>query len=398
MPSDLNDPTGYRYIDAIKLPAVAADCLGASVPVGVHVFPPGRTRKFKCRMPLFLDDPDGVGLFSPFKEDTIHCPPIFVATARNAKVVGFRTILTENGLFFNDDSTVNARGRREFLKEFAMPDPLNEETGMRVGKAADRFTLSPGGRSVECVSGTTVLLSSAEPSNYGSWLFRVVPKLATLERIRLSPTPRYLVWAGLPSFLEYLAFMGIAEDRVIQLYPEDKIYHLECVIVPSVRNNQAFLDAESVALFRRLRERFGGPRQSGRKIYVSRLQQSQQGSSRVMLNEAELVERLIAHDFRIVYPERLSVAEQILEFSSAELVVGPSGSGMFNVVFCHPGTKVIDIESEPHWIHAHRSLFSSCDLRYGIFVGKAVSRNFSAHHQPWKVNIKALIARIQTLL
>jgi capsular polysaccharide biosynthesis protein len=117
-----------------------------------------------------------------------------------------------------------------------------------------------------------------------------------------------------------------------------------------------------------------------------------------MLNEAELVERLIAHDFRIVYPERLSVAEQILEFSSAELVVGPSGSGMFNVVFCHPGTKVIDIESEPHWIHAHRSLFSSCDLRYGIFVGKAVSRNFSAHHQPWKVNIKALIARIQTLL
>ena len=115
-----------------------------------------------------------------------------------------------------------------------------------------------------------------------------------------------------------------------------------------------------------------------------------------MLNEPELQERLIDLGFRIVSPETLSVVEQIREFSSAEMVVGPSGSGMFNVVFCHPGTKVIDIESEPHWIHAHRCLFASCRLRYGIFVGSAMDRRFEVHHQQWKVNIDALISQIQS--
>ena len=113
-----------------------------------------------------------------------------------------------------------------------------------------------------------------------------------------------------------------------------------------------------------------------------------------MLNEPELVARLTDLGFRIIEPETLSVTDQILAFSSAEMVVGPSGSGMFNVAFCHPGTKVIDIESEPHWIHAHRSLFASCSLRYGIFVGNALERTFEVHHQPWKVNIDALISQI----
>ena len=114
-----------------------------------------------------------------------------------------------------------------------------------------------------------------------------------------------------------------------------------------------------------------------------------------MLNEAELVERLASLNFRIIAPETLPAAEQILTFSSAEMVVGPSGSGMSNVVFCHPETKIIGIESEPHWIHAHRSLFASCGLPFGIFVGKGVDRDFRKHHKPWRVNIDALISKIE---
>jgi hypothetical protein len=70
---------------------------------------------------------------------------------------------------------------------------------------------------------------------------------------------------------------------------------------------------------------------------------------------------------------------------------------MFNVVFCYPGTKVIDLESEPHWIHAHRCLLASCDLEYGFFVGQAADRCYQQHHQPWTVNIEALVQRIMSL-
>jgi hypothetical protein len=113
-----------------------------------------------------------------------------------------------------------------------------------------------------------------------------------------------------------------------------------------------------------------------------------------MVNEEALVARLRDLGFLIIEPEALSAREQIEVFSRAEMVVGPSGAGMFNTVFCAPGTRVIDIESEPHWIHAHSCLFASCGLRYGIFEGKADAADMRPVHRRWQVNIEALCARI----
>ena len=80
--------------------------------------------------------------------------------------------------------------------------------------------------------------------------------------------------------------------------------------------------------------------------------------------------------------------------SSAGLILGASGSAMFNSVFCHPGTKLIDIESEPHWIHAHMCLFGSLGLKYGIFEATPSNLDFSIAHKPYNVNIVALMKRI----
>jgi capsular polysaccharide biosynthesis protein len=390
----MNKASIYKYRDALDLPAAAADHLAAGLPASVFVEAPGKARRFKRRAPHFHDDPDGVGLFSAFADDRIICPPPFVVSARNARVVGFRTVLTEDGFFFNDDS-IRARFRRGFLTQLGMPDPLNEETGLWPAGATNRFALEPGDREVQRVEGTAILLSSQEPSNYGSWLFRVLPKLHTIAQLGLRVPPRYLLWVEIPAFQEYLKLMNIEEHQIVHHDPKNVIYELDHVIVPSNRNNQAFLDPQSVALFAGLRDKLGAPRQPGTRIYVSRMQ-TRNTSSRLMLNEPELIERLSALDFRIVPPETLSVAEQIRVFSSAEMVVGPSGSGMFNVVFCHPGTKIIDIESEPHWIHAHRNLLASCGLRHGIFIGNATDHDFRDHHKPWTVNIDALISRIES--
>jgi capsular polysaccharide biosynthesis protein len=388
----MNNRSQYRYRNALDLAAVDADRLAGSVAASVFVEPPGKTRTFHRRAPIFHDDPDGVGLFPDFSDDTIIYPPPFVASARNARLVGYRTILTQDEFFFNDDSVRGPR-RRQFLTDLGMPEPMNEETGLWHARAKDRFALETGERTTQHVEGTVILLSSEEPSNYGSWLFRILPKLHTVAQINLPAPPRYLVWAEIPAFREYLRLMNVAKHQVVHHDPKNVIYHLDHVMVPSNRNNQAFLDPQSVSLYAGLRDKVGGRRQPGARIYVSRMG-SRNTSSRVMLNEADLIERLMALDFRIVVPETLPVAEQIQTFASAEMVVGPAGSGMFNVVFCHPGTKVIDIESEPHWIHAHRGLFASCGLNYGIFVGNATDHQFREHHQAWNVNIDALISRI----
>jgi capsular polysaccharide biosynthesis protein len=170
------------------------------------------------------------------------------------------------------------------------------------------------------------------------------------------------------------------------------------VIIPSNRNPHFLLDPETLAFYADLRNRFGTLRRP-RKIFVSRIgwTGSYAATHRVMLNEEKVAERLVAEGFDLVRPHTMSARQQIEAFSSAEVIVGASGSAMFNVVFCHPGTKLIDIESEPHWIFGHLNLFGSCGLDYGIFEGKARDQDWSVPHKPYSVNVDALMTRIASL-
>jgi glycosyltransferase involved in cell wall biosynthesis len=51
---------------------------------------------------------------------------------------------------------------------------------------------------------------------------------------------------------------------------------------------------------------------------------------------------LSRYDFETVCLEGMSIVDQILLFQSAEFVIGPHGAGLSNLVFCEPGTKVIE--------------------------------------------------------
>jgi capsular polysaccharide biosynthesis protein len=114
-----------------------------------------------------------------------------------------------------------------------------------------------------------------------------------------------------------------------------------------------------------------------------------------MQNEELLIDRLTKLGVDIFEPERHDAREQVKAFSSAEMVIGPSGAAMFNTIFCRPGTKVIDIESEPHWLWAHTGLFASCELRYGIFLGKPDPADTRSVHRRWNVDIDALVERVE---
>jgi capsular polysaccharide biosynthesis protein len=121
-------------------------------------------------------------------------------------------------------------------------------------------------------------------------------------------------------------------------------------------------------------------------------------STRIMRNEEELIARLGSIGFEAIEPEQMSMREQIAAFASASIVVGPSGSGMFNTIFCHPGTKIIDLQSESQWIYSYTGMYASLGLRYGIFVGKAETPDGQPVHRPWQVNIEALMVRLRTFL
>ena len=384
------------YVSPLSLPPLAAEDLRTTESSGIWMEAPGHVRRFLRYAPEFIDDPGATDMFNGIGPGVYQSPPIFVHAARTALLTGYRTIVSDHG-FRDDELLLSAGEEAAFVKKIGSADSfLNEETGLRPAGQPGRFTLEIGARQERHIPGTTIVLCSHEPSNYGSFLFRVLPKLHTMAQLGLSGLPM-LAWAWPAAFRALLDALGLEEARLIQ-HDLKSVTRLDRALVPSLRNPNAYLDRESYSLLQGLSDRFMGPL-SGRRLYISRLRHGKtSGSSRVMQNEEQLAAALARLNFETIEPERLSTEEQIATFASADMIVGPAGSAMFNVVFCRPGTKVIDIESEPNWIYAHAGLFASCQMRYGLFVGQSDPADDRPVHRRWTVNIEALMDRVSTFI
>jgi glycosyl transferase family 61 len=343
----------------------------------------------KVRAPDFHDDPDGAALFPALSEIEVPHSPLTTIHASSVRMTGYRYYFSNDDLFFSDQTLVNETETEKLLGRLAGPTPFEkEETGLtRLGGRT--FGINLMGRPIIEIDDPVLSLCSFEPGNYGSFLFRVLPKLVSQETDgRKIIAPCY--WQSMRHLLE---LTGIAPDAII---PQNTraVYRLREASIPSVRNPHALLDNETLALYRGLREKFG-TRSRSRKIYVSRLGWTL--STRFMLNENDLATRLAAIGFEILRPHEMTMNDQIEAFSSADLVVGPAGSAMFNAVFCHPGTALVDIESERNWMFAHQCLFSSCGLKFGVLEAKANSPSSGTPHKAFTANIDALLARISTM-
>ena len=75
------------------------------------------------------------------------------------------------------------------------------------------------------------------------------------------------------------------------------------------------------------------------KIYIRR----EDANYRKILNEADLIDKLRKKGFEIINPQHFKILEQMKIFSNADLIMTPHGSNLANIIFCKPGTKIIEI-------------------------------------------------------
>ena len=75
------------------------------------------------------------------------------------------------------------------------------------------------------------------------------------------------------------------------------------------------------------------------KIYVTR----EDSYYRKLLNESDLIKILKKKGFKIINPQLYDIKEQIDIFSYADIVVGPHGSNLANIIFCKPGASIYEI-------------------------------------------------------
>jgi capsular polysaccharide biosynthesis protein len=171
--------------------------------------------------------------------------------------------------------------------------------------------------------------------NHSHWLTAHLPKLLLLDRLGL------LDDAVLPDRLTAtqdasLRLLGLDPDRFARF---DETRPLEVEDLTLVQT-----DRFRPELLRPVRDRLAPPladAERPRRIYVSRAR----ARFRRLRNEDEILPMLEARGFERVFLEDLDFAAQIDLMRRAGAVIAPHGAGLTNVMFCAPGTHVVEIAS-----------------------------------------------------
>ncbi|NJS42272.1 DUF563 domain-containing protein, partial [Candidatus Gracilibacteria bacterium] len=245
----------------------------------------------------------------------------------------------------------------------------------------------------EHINGTVAFLSARwGGAAYFHWMLDVITRFDLLQRAGLMETVDKFVVNACDAVYqtETLNTLGIPLDKIIESRCNLHVT-ADKLIVPSI-----FYDGSgAVAKWKceYLKEVFLPDKMLlnanySDRIYISR----QQAAYRRIINDDEVISFLEKFGFRTVKLETMSVAEQAACLAAAKVVVAPHGAGLTNLVFCHPGTKVIEIFPPVYVPHCYWMISNLCGLEHYYLIGDLFEGGTETQplHQNMQLNVKSL--------
>jgi capsular polysaccharide biosynthesis protein len=281
-------------------------------------------------------------------DQTYAYPETFVATIPNGYATSRGFAITPDGQFLNDVSMYFVAPRETVATALAQDwrlEPLSE------------------------IDGRVALLATEGADLYYHWLFQLLPRYELIRRagIELKDIDYFYVNGQRSRFQrETLASLGVEPSKIIV---GEKVPYLRSreLIIPSVPlAGGCFPPWMTDFLRSSFLPKSWRDTPPKRRYYISR---GRAGYRRV-LNEDDVVKFLKGHRFEVLAMETLSVQEQAAAMASCEVLVAPHGGGLSNIVFCSPGTKIIEIYSPELVATYFWKLSSQLNLDYYYLLGK----------------------------
>ncbi len=300
----------------------------------------------------------------------------FVCEINNAELIGCKAVgITQEGLGLLETTV----GRIDILKQSQLFQILKKK-------------IIP----VDGTLNTVCSLINACNHNYFHWITECLTQIEGMEFYYQQTGIKPLLLINKnhsPWQIESLNLMGYDSSTYIQWDMSRAL--VKRLIVPSVRRYQEKPphDYISPASIKWLQQRIlshiidsHDQNMYAKRIFISR----RQASFRKILNEDEVIESLSLMGFTAYILESMSFSEQVKLFFGAEIVVGPHGAGLTNVIFSRQAA-VLELFGSPDYIRPeYFQIASSLGLRYGFMICEFENKDL-------KVNIPKLCESIENL-
>ncbi|MGH9051044.1 MAG: glycosyltransferase family 61 protein [Acidimicrobiia bacterium] len=204
--------------------------------------------------------------------------------------------------------------------------------------------------------------------NYYHWGHDVITGLRGVPE-RLPPDTRLIVPETMKPFqVETLGLLGL-DDHPRVPFPAGAFWELENLYVVTPRQKTQIDSNEPLRWFRTAAMGRYGIREvkPARRLYLTRRNDGHWRAT----NEHEMERFLAELGFETVDPGALSFRGQIELFGQAACIVG-TGTGLFNMVFSPPGTKVLQFQDTRHMVHAGWTEAAAMGFDYHYFLCDSV--------------------------
>lgn len=226
---------------------------------------------------------------------------------------------------------------------------------------------SPYKPALHKIDGTVAIILGFQ--NYFTWMMQILPclELLRLSGVTIDHIDKLALWTSFNTYQKQtLDILGIPEKKVISI-PQNPYIQAKNLIVPSSIVKSELRSPQWACQF--LKKTFAPidfDTKNKQRLYISR----SKAPVRKVLNELEVLTFLQKYDFTSVVLEELPIQEQANLLANAEVIISPHGAGLVNMVFCQPGTKILEIFSPIYVIRTYWVISNLCDLEYYYMMGE----------------------------
>ena len=245
----------------------------------------------------------------------------------------------------------------------------------------------------------SLLTGGAGNENYWHWLYDVLPRIGLCNKfVRLSEIDFFLLPNLSKKFQnETLDCLNIPKHKRLSSEKYRHIKAKELIVTdhPVVVSGNSTRDIQNIPnwIMLWLKKNFNDQKITNNKniknkIYIERDSENFKNISlRSVSNENEVKRYLLKNNFISIKLGEIKFSEQVDLFYNADCIVGLHGAGFANLVFCKPGTKVIELRS-PDAGYVIANLAKKNNLNHSSIIAEAKhSRRYNFPNQQGHIQI-----------